>query len=265
MDCKSVYNQIIQGVSNFFIDAGYRKAILGLSGGMDSSLTAVLLSESAVVENLKLIFMPTEFTSKISMENAYKLSTNLGIKLRKIDITPLFDKYIETLCDKEVIKNIGIPEENLQARIRGNILMWYGNREYALVIATGNRSEILTGYCTLYGDTVGALAPLGNLYKTEVYELAEWINKEMGEIIPSGVFEQEPSAELNKNQTDESDLYPYKILDTVLKSHYDEARSIEEIVSRESIDREIVKDIIKRVQSKKFKWNQLPPTLQINK
>lgn len=264
MDKNSVYVQIIDGIKKYFNESGFKKAVIGLSGGIDSSLTTLLVSDAISKENISPIFMPSEFTLEESRKNVYNFCKNLDIVSTEIDITGIVDKYLETLCDKYLIKEIGIPEENLQARIRGNILMWLANRNHALVIATGNRSEILTGYCTLYGDTVGAVAPIGALYKIEVYEISRWINKERNNIIPLSILKQEPSAELSIGQKDEKDLYPYKILDSILKLYVDEEKSIEEIVDA-GYDKEVVKDIIRMINLNKFKLKQLPPVIILKK
>lgn len=264
MNINSVYQQIIKGVKGYFNDSGFKKATIGLSGGIDSAITSLIVYDAIGEKNISPIFMPTEFTLEESKKNTYKFCENLNLKLIEINITDIINKYLEILCDKFIIKGIGIPEENLQARIRGNLLMWFANRNRALVIATGNRSEILTGYCTLYGDTVGAIAPIGALYKTEVYEIAHWINKERNNIIPPSILEQEPSAELNLGQKDEEDLQPYEILDSILKLYEDESKSIEDIVNA-GFKKEIVEDIVSRIKINIFKRKQLPPVIELTK
>ncbi len=264
MDESLVYQQIINGIKKYFQESTFKKAVIGLSGGIDSTLSTLLVSDALGKENLSPIFMPTVFTMESSINNVYDLCKNLKLELIEISITSIVDKYLETLGNKFLIKGIGIPEENLQARIRGNLLMWFANRNHALVIATGNRSEILTGYCTLYGDTVGAIAPIGSLYKTEIYEMAHWINKERNNIIPPPILKQEPSAELNIGQKDEEDLHPYEILDSVLKLYVDEKKSVKEITNA-GFEKGVVEDIIVRVKRNKFKLEQLPPVIELNK
>lgn len=264
MNSNSIYKQITKGVKEYFNKSGFKKAIIGLSGGIDSAITTLIVYDVIGKKNIYPIFMPTEFTLEESRNNTYKFCKNLKLKLIEIDITDIVDKYLEILGNKFLIRGIKVPEENLQARIRANLLMWFANRNRALVIATGNRSEILTGYCTLYGDTVGAIAPIGYLFKTEVYEFSKWINKVRKNIIPPSILKQEPSAELNIGQKDEEDLYPYPILDSILRLYIDEKKNIDEIVEI-GFDRRIVKDIIKRVKLNSFKQNQLPPVIKINK
>jgi NAD+ synthase (glutamine-hydrolysing) len=261
MNSQKIYDKLIEEIRKYFNENNINRAVIGLSGGIDSSLTALLTTYAIGKENIDCIFMPTEFTVKSSKKDAYELCKNLQIPLTEFDITNIFDIYIETLCKKFIIKGIEIPEENLQARIRANLLMYVANRKNAIVIATGNRSEILTGYCTLYGDTVGAIAPIGSLYKTELYELAGWINKNKGNIIPKSIIEKAPSAELNKDQKDEEELLPYKILDPILKLYVDEGKSKEEILEA-GFKEEHIEKTINLVKSTCFKRIKLPVVIE---
>lgn len=263
MDIEKTYNKIIEGIKKYFKESGINRAVIGVSGGIDSALVTLLTSNAIGKENIDCLFMPTEFTSESSKENAYELCKNLQIAFTEFDITEIFDKYIEVLAKEFIIKRIEIPEENLQARVRANLLMYVANRKNALVIATGNRSEILTGYCTLYGDTVGAIAPIGGLYKTEVYELVEWINEKEGNIIPRSIIETPPSAELNKDQKDEEELLPYKILDPILKLYVDEGKNKEEIEDA-GFKKEHIEKTIHRIESTHFKRIKLPVIIKIN-
>ncbi len=259
---EKIYAKIIEEIKKYFKENNIMRAVIGLSGGIDSSVNALLTSNAIGKENIDCIFMPTEFTSKSSKNNSYELCKNLSIVLSEFDITKIFNIYLETLAKKFIIKGINVPEENLQARIRANLLMYVANKKNALVIATGNRSEILTGYCTLYGDTVGAIAPIGSLYKTEVYELAEWINKNKGDLIPESVIRKAPSAELNRNQKDEEELLPYKILDPILGLYVDEGKSKEEIVTAGFKEKDIEKTI-NLIKSTYFKRIKLPVIIEI--
>jgi len=261
MNSPKIYNKLIEEIKKYFKENNISRAVIGLSGGIDSSITALLTTNAIGKENIDCIFMPTEFTQGSSKNDAYELCKNIQVPLTEFDITNIFDVYIENLIGKFIIKGINIPEENLQARIRANLLMYVANRKNAIVIATGNRSEILTGYCTLYGDTVGAIAPIGSLYKTEVYELTEWINKNKGNIIPKSIIEKAPSAELNKDQKDEEELLPYKILDPILKLYVDEGKSKEEIIET-GFQKEHVEKIINRVESTHFKRIKLPVIIE---
>jgi NAD+ synthase (glutamine-hydrolysing) len=260
---EKIYNKIIEGIKKYFKESGFKRAVIGVSGGIDSALVTLLTSNAIGKENIDCLFMPTEFTSKNSKRNASELCKNLQIALTEFNITGILDKYLEVLGQNFIIKKIEIPEENLQARVRANLLMYVANRKNALVIATGNRSEILTGYCTLYGDTVGAIAPIGDLYKTQVYELVEWINGAKGNLIPHSIIEIPPSAELNKDQMDEEELLPYKILDQILKLYVDDCKSKEEIIAA-GFKKEQVEKTINRVKSTHFKRIKLPVIIEIN-
>lgn len=261
---EKIYRQIIGGIQKKFRESGFNAAVIGLSGGVDSAVTCVLLSRTPDIQNVYPVFLPSKFTSEQSVQDARKIAENLSLELIELPIDRIYDLYTEEL-DKyfRTGKKTGIPEENLQARIRGNILMYIANMNHSLVIAPGNRSEILTGYCTLYGDTVGSLAPIGELYKTEVYKMAEWLNDNVGNFIPESVIEKPPSAELNANQKDEDDLFPYRILDPILYLYADKGKSTEEIME-EGYDEETVRAVIRRVKKYQFKRSQLPPVVEIN-
>jgi NAD+ synthase (glutamine-hydrolysing) len=262
MNTETIYNKLIEKIREYFKENNLSRAVIGLSGGIDSSITALLTIYAIGKENVNCLFMPTEFTVDSSKKDAYELCKNLQIPIIEFDITDIFDIYIETLAKKFIIKGINIPEENLQARIRANLLMYVANKKNAIVIATGNRSEILTGYCTLYGDTVGAIAPLGSLYKTQIYELAEWINKNKGNVLTKSIIEKAPSAELNRDQKDEEELLPYKILDPILKLYVDEDKSKEEIIEA-GFKKEHIEKTINLVESSYFKRKKLPVIIEI--
>lgn len=259
---ETIYNKLIEKIRKYFDENNINRAVIGVSGGIDSSITALLTTYAIGKDNIDCLFMPTEFTADSSKKDAYEFCKNLQVPLTEFDITNIFDIYIEALAKKFIIKGIDIPEENLQARIRANLLMYVANKKNAIVIATGNRSEILTGYCTLYGDTVGAIAPIGGLYKTEVYELAEWINKSKGNIIPESIIKKAPSAELNKDQKDEEELLPYKILDPILKLYVDEGKTKEEIINA-GYKEEHIEKTINLVKSSCFKRIKLPVIIEI--
>jgi NAD+ synthase (glutamine-hydrolysing) len=262
MDAAKIYNKLIERIKKYFKENDIKRAVIGVSGGIDSALTALLIKNAIGKENIDCLFMPTEFTAESSKKDAYQLCENLQVPLIEFDITSIFDIYMETLAEGFIIKKIEIPEENLQARIRANLLMYVANKKNAIVIATGNRSEILTGYCTLYGDTVGAIAPIGSLYKTEVYELVEWVNKNKGNVIPLSIIDKAPSAELNKDQKDEEELLPYRILDPILKLYVDKGKSKEEIENA-GFKKEHIEKTIKLVESTHFKRIKLPVIIEI--
>ncbi|MEO0293123.1 MAG: NAD(+) synthase [candidate division WOR-3 bacterium] len=262
MKWEVVYSKIIEGIRKYFNKSGFKKGVIGVSGGLDSAITAFLTAEAIGRENIIPLFMKAKFTSLQSQENAYELCKRISVELIEFDITDIFDKYLEKLSKKFIIKRIEIPEENLQARIRANFLMYVANKEKALVIATGNRSEILTGYCTLYGDTVGAIAPIGDLYKTEIYELTKWINKTKGKVIPSSIIKRPPTAELNKDQLDENELLPYRILDPILKLYVDEKKNKEEII-KAGFKKEDVEKTLSLFKSTYYKRIKLPVIVKL--
>lgn len=262
MEAEKIYNKIIEEIKRYFKENNISRAVIGLSGGIDSAITVFLVREAIGKETIDCIFMPTEFTSESSKKGAYVLCENLKVSLIEFDITNIFDVYIETLAEGFIIKGIGMPEENLQARIRANLLMYVSNKKKGIVIATGNRSEILTGYCTLYGDTVGAIAPIGGLYKTQIYELAEWINENKGNLIPESIIKNPPSAELNKEQKDEEELLPYKILDPILKLYVDEDKNIDEIIAA-GFNKEDIEKTINLIETTHFKRIKLPVIIEI--
>ncbi|MEJ2568173.1 MAG: NAD(+) synthase [candidate division WOR-3 bacterium] len=261
MNNQKIYDKIIEEIKKYFKANNLSRAVIGLSGGIDSAVTALLMRESIGENKIDCVFMPTEFTADNNKKDVYELCKNLKTPITELDINAIFDSYLTTLSEKFIIKKIEVPEENLQARIRANLLMYVANRENAIVIAPGNRSEILTGYCTLYGDTVGAIAPIGSLYKTQVYELAKWVNKNKDNPIPISIIKKAPSAELNKDQKDEDELLPYKILDSILKLYVDEHKSKEEII-KEGFRKEDIEKTIHLVEASNFKRIKLPVIIE---
>ncbi|MFN3699276.1 MAG: NAD(+) synthase, partial [Dictyoglomus sp.] len=259
-DISYLYNALVLGVRDFFKKLNFKKAVIGLSGGIDSALVACIATEALGKENVLGVSMPSLYTSLESIEDAKKLSENLGIEFRVIPINKIFLSYLEELNSTQK-PILDLAEENVQSRIRGNILMFISNREGYIVLATGNRSEALTGYCTLYGDTAGSLEVIGDIYKTTVYELAGFVN-EKEEIIPKNIIKKAPSAELRPGQKDEDTLPPYSILDPILKAYVDEAKSIQEIIEL-GYDRKVVESVISRVEESEYKRRQMPPILRV--
>ncbi|MBE3578786.1 MAG: NAD+ synthase [Caldanaerobacter subterraneus] len=260
-DVSWVYKALVIGVRDYFEKLGFKKAVLGLSGGIDSAVVAAIAVEALGKENVLAISMPSRYSSEGSVKDAEILAKNLGIHFKVISIEPVFESYLSVLNEgKEALKDVA--EENVQARIRGNYLMFFANREGYVVLTTGNKSELAMGYCTLYGDMSGSLAVIGDLYKTQVYELARYINREK-EVIPVSIIEKVPSAELRPNQKDEDTLPPYKILDQVLKLYLEESASLEEIVER-GFDKDLVRHIINTVNKNEYKRKQAPPVLRVS-
>ena len=238
---------------------GFKKVILGLSGGLDSAVVAVLAADVLGGENVTAIMMRTKYTSSLSLDIAREISKLNNLNYHEFDIQHLIDEETVFLEKSFNQKPKSIVLENLQARTRAKILMAWSNQFGGVVLTCSNKSEILTGYCTLYGDTCGAFVPLGNIYKSDIFKLAQWRNT-LGRVLPSEVIIRAPSAELALNQKDENSLPPYSELDSILTQYVDNNLSLEEIIK--TADREkIVEQVIKLYQSSSFKRKQLPPVL----
>ena len=236
--------------------AAFDKVVVGLSGGIDSSLTAAIACEALGPMNVLGVFMPSRFTSKESMEDARGLARNLGIQTVTIPIIRQFETYLDSLSPLFQDRGWDATEENIQARIRGNILMAISNKFGHLVLSTGNKSELAVGYCTLYGDLSGGFALISDCPKTLVYEMARHLN-ENGELIPKRVLEKPPSAELRQGQKDEDDLPPYSILDRVIEAYIEEGKTRDEIISM-GIEREIVERVMAMIIRSEYKRRQAP-------
>lgn len=259
-DISWVYDALVLGLKDYFDKIGFKKAVLGLSGGIDSAVTCALAVEALGRENVLGILMPSRYSSEGSINDAEKLALNLGIKYRILPVEDVFKSYLSIFNqDGQPIGDLA--EENIQARIRGNYLMFISNREGYMTLTTGNKSELSVGYCTLYGDMSGGLAVISDVPKTMVYELAEYINKDK-EIIPLSTINKIPSAELRPNQTDMDSLPPYDILDDILKMYIEENKSLKEILKK-GYDESIVKDVIKKINRSEYKRKQAAPGLKI--
>lgn len=260
-DVEDIYNALVLGIRDYVLKTGFRKVVLGLSGGIDSALVTVLASKAIGPENVLCVMMPSQFSSEGSITHSQKLINNLGVKSTIIPIEKLFNEFKEALKNEFSGLDEDVTEENLQARIRGIILMALSNKFGFLLLATGNKSELATGYSTLYGDMCGGLAPISDLYKTRVYELAGFINKQK-EIIPVEIINKVPSAELRPNQTDQDTLPPYEILDKILFYYIEESKEIKEIVAL-GFDENLVSKVLKMVDRAEYKRKQAPPGLKI--
>jgi len=260
-DIGTVYRALILGIRDYFSKTGYNRAVLGLSGGIDSALTAALAAEALGAENVLGVLMPSPYSSDHSIKDARVLAANLGLKTRLIPINNLFSDYLSMLnLNGGLVQDLA--EENLQARIRGNILMFISNREGYLVLTTGNKSELAVGYCTLYGDMAGGLAVLADLPKQMVYEMAAYLNKDGREIIPLRTITKPPSAELRPDQKDEDSLPPYSELDPVLHLYIEDNLTPEEIVQK-GYREEIVRRVAGLVDRSEYKRRQAPPGLRV--
>lgn len=257
----SIYKALILGTKDYIKKCGFSKAILGLSGGIDSAVSTCIAVDALGAENVLTISMPSPFSSKGSVDDSRKLAENLGIELKVIPISGIYHNYVDTLQKHFEDKEMDETEENIQARIRGNLLMAFSNKFGDLVLSTGNKSELAVGYCTLYGDMSGGLAVLADVPKTMVYELAEYINREE-EIIPQEIIEKAPSAELRPDQKDQDTLPPYQVLDDILYYHIEEMLSAEEIIAK-GFEPEIVIWVIKRVAQNEYKRKQAALGLKV--
>ena len=258
---ESVHKALIMGLRDYVIKCCFKKVIVGLSGGIDSAVTAALAVESLGRDNVIGVLMPSQFSSRGSIDDAVKLAQNLGIIYKTIPIEDVFETYQNILKTEFKGRPFDIAEENLQARIRGNILMALSNKYGYLVLTTGNKSELAVGYCTLYGDMSGGLALISDIPKTMVYELARYINRER-EVIPQNSIDKPPSAELKPNQFDQDTLPPYDILDGILKAYVEDAKSIGEII-RMGFDEKIVREVIRKVNRNEYKRRQAAPGIKV--
>jgi NAD+ synthetase len=253
---------LVLGLRDYIRKCGFTDVVLGLSGGIDSALTAALAVEALGAEHVTGIAMPSQFSSQHSVDDARSLAENLGIAFHIVPIADIYQPYDVALEQLFHEKKFDTTNENVQARIRGNILMAWSNRTGALVLTTGNKSELAVGYCTLYGDMAGGLNLLGDVYKTMVYRVARWVNRER-ELIPESTLTKAPSAELRPNQTDQDTLPPYDILDGILKLYIEEWLEVDQIAAA-GFDRELVQRMLKLVDTNEFKRQQGAPTIRVS-
>ena len=261
-ELEAVYRALVMGTRDYVMKCGFEKVLVGLSGGIDSSLVAAVAVAALGTANVLGMSMPGPYSSPGSVTDAQTLAKNLAISLISIPIGPIFNSYRATLAEPFAGKQEDVTEENIQARIRGNLLMAISNKFAALVLSTGNKSELAVGYCTLYGDMAGGLAVISDIPKTMVYSLARWINRER-EVIPEVCLRKPPSAELRPNQTDQDSLPPYDVLDRILKSYIEEAQGPREIADHYGFEISLVEDVIRRVNRNEYKRQQAPPGLKV--
>jgi NAD+ synthase (glutamine-hydrolysing) len=260
-EIESVHEALVLGIRDYVHKCGFKGVMLGLSGGIDSAVTCALACAAIGSENVWGVTMPGPFSSKGSVDDSIGLAKNLGIQLKEIPIGSINNAYLETLKPHFDGKPPDIAEENIQARIRGNILMALSNKFGYLVLSTGNKSEMAVGYCTLYGDMSGGLSVISDVPKTMVYKIAEYINRNK-EIIPRATITKPPSAELRANQTDQDSLPPYDVLDQILQSYLEDGLSSDEIVAK-GIARETVAWVIKAIVQSEYKRRQAAPGLKV--
>ncbi len=260
---SEVYAALVLGTRDYVRKNGFEKVVIGLSGGIDSSLVAVIAVDALGPENVIGVAMPSRYSSEASVGDARRLAQNLGIEFKVIPIDSTFQSYLDMLSSEFSDTEPGVAEENIQARIRGNILMALSNKFGYLVLTTGNKSEMACGYATLYGDMAGGFAVIKDVPKTLVYELARYRNQKAGrEIIPQSVLEKPPSAELRPDQKDTDTLPPYEILDPILKGYVEEDESLESLVSM-GFEEELVRRVVNLVDRNEYKRRQAPPGIKI--
>ena len=254
-----LHNALISGIKDYFKKSGFQKAVLGLSGGIDSAVSLYLAAKALGNDNVRSLLMPSRYSSESSITDSIELSKRLDTQYDIIDIEKSFRIFEEGLAPLFAGKNNDVTEENIQARIRAVFLMAVSNKFGCMLLNTSNKSETAVGYTTLYGDMAGGLSVIGDVYKTDVYKLAAYINREK-EIIPQNIIEKLPSAELRLNQLDSDSLPDYEILDNILYQYFELQTPAEEIVA----DKETVCRVIQLINSSEYKRCQAPPVLRIS-
>ncbi len=258
-----IHDGIVMGIRNYFGKLGFQRAILGLSGGIDSALVAVLAARALGPDNVRCVLMPSQYSSDHSVNDARELAQNLGCQYDLVPIEGIYDAYLDVLKPHFWAKEPGLAEENLQARARGMLLMAFSNKFGSILLNTSNKSEMAVGYGTLYGDMCGGLSVIGDVYKTECFELARFINKD-GEVIPENIITKPPSAELRPDQFDSDSLPPYDQLDAVLYQYIEEHKSPQDIIEA-GTDEALVRRTLRLVNINEFKRHQTAPVLRVSK
>lgn len=262
-DEASAYSALVLGTRDYVRKCGFSRVIVGLSGGIDSALTAAIAADAVGRENVIGVGMPGPYSSKGSIDDARRLAANLGIRFELIAIGEPFEAYRHALSGVFAGLKEDVTEENLQARIRGGILMALSNKIGAMVLSTGNKSELAVGYCTLYGDMCGGLAVISDVPKTQVYRMARYVNRKQ-EIIPQATIDKAPSAELRPNQTDQDSLPPYDVLDAILLDYIEDYKSAEQIAQEHGFDVALVRSVMRMVDRNEYKRQQAAVGLKIS-
>lgn len=263
-DTEAAYRALVLGTRDYVRKCGFRKALVGLSGGIDSALVAAIAKDALGAENVICVGMPSPYSSAGSIDDSRQLAANLGIRFEVIGISGLFSEFTRALEPQFAGTKPDTTEENIQSRIRGALLMALSNKFSALVLTTGNKSEMAVGYCTLYGDMVGALAVIGDLVKTRVYAVCHWLNRD-GEVIPLQILEKPPSAELRPDQKDTDSLPPYEVLDPILEAYVERYETPEQISEENGFPLVLVQQVVRLVERSEYKRQQAAPVLKVTR
>jgi NAD+ synthase (glutamine-hydrolysing) len=258
----SAYAALVLGTRDYVRKCGFKKVVIGLSGGIDSALTAAIAVNALGKENVTGIAMPSQYSSEHSIQDARELACKLGIRFELMPIGAIFDEYRKSLAPLFAGLPESIAEENIQSRIRGGLLMAFSNKFGDLVLTTGNKSELAVGYCTLYGDMVGGLAVIADVPKTMVYEISRYVNS-IKPVIPQSTIDKPPSAELRPDQKDSDSLPPYEVLDKILKDYVEDYHTAEQIAADHGYDEQVVRDVIRMIERSEYKRQQAAPGLKI--
>jgi NAD+ synthetase len=258
---EMVHEALVLGLRDYLHKCGFREAVLGLSGGIDSAVTACVAVAALGAENVRGVSLPSQYSSTGSLEDARTLASNLGIRYDVIPIAPVFDRVREQMQAVFSGRKEDVTEENIQARLRGVVLMALSNKEGSLLLTTGNKSEVAVGYCTLYGDMCGGLGVISDVPKTMVYRLARWINRER-EVIPESSLTKPPSAELRPDQTDQDSLPNYDVLDAILDAYVVQGRSAEEVGAM-GFEKAVVRQVLRLIDLSEYKRRQAAPGLRV--
>jgi NAD+ synthase (glutamine-hydrolysing) len=261
-DTSAAYQALVLGTRDYVRKCGFSKALVALSGGIDSALVAVVARDALGAENVTAIGMPSPYSSAGSVDDSRRLAANLGIRFEIIGISGIFAEFNHALAPLFTGQQQDLTEENIQSRTRGVLMMALSNKFGALVLTTGNKSEMAVGYCTLYGDMVGALAVIGDLVKTRVYALCRWLNRN-GEVIPQAILDKPPSAELRPGQRDTDSLPPYEILDPILEAYVERYESMDHIAETYGFPLELVQKVVRLVERSEYKRQQAAPVLKV--
>jgi len=261
-DTEAAYRALVLGTRDYVRKCGFKKVLVALSGGIDSALVAAIATDALGAENVVAVGMPSPYSSAGSIDDSRRLAANLGIRYEVISISGLFAEFTHALEPLFAGTKPDITEENIQSRIRGVLLMALSNKFSALVLTTGNKSEMAVGYCTLYGDMVGALAVIGDLVKTRVYAVCRWLNRS-GEVIPTAILEKPPSAELRPGQKDTDSLPPYEVLDPILEAYVERYETPEQIAQANEFPLELVQQVVRLVERSEYKRQQAAPVLKV--